>query len=164
MTGAICFPTSDELLAAAYFALHQVGKAPTADEDMRPLLAEAEKHLVQFRDSLIMEMADRTCARLSPAHIIRIWPKVYDLLIERHVEEVWLNPDDADEAEAIPLACAYGLAGLRWLNWMSRGVVPEYSEMTTDYAADFVANRRYLPQAPAWWVERYHKPVQARLL
>ena len=160
----ILFPSPTDLLAAAYFSLVTEGKAPAPDDDMRPLLAKAEAHLVAFRDILIMQMAERTTAKLPPERLLHIWPKVYDTLIEHQTDEVWLNPDDPEEVEGIPLACAYGLASLRWLNWLARGRVPDYVELNSDYAADFISCRRYLPLAPEWWLARYHKPVQARLI
>lgn len=156
----IPFPHPDELLAAAYFSLVADGKTPAPEGDMRPLLARAETHLVNFRDAIIMGMADHTCDRLTPVRALHLWPKVYDMLIEHQLDEVWLNPDDEEEAEGIPLACAYGLASLRWLNWLARGRVPDYAELNNDYAADFVLHRRYLAYAP----QRQNKPSQMRLL
>lgn len=155
----IKFPTAPDLLAAAYFSLVEQGKTPQPEGDMRPLLAKAEMHLVSFRDTLIMQMAERTCDKLPPERLLRIWPKVYDLLIEHQLDEVWLNPDDPEEVEGIPLACAYGLASLRWLNWLARGRVPDYAELNRDYAADFVLHRHYLAYA-----QGQNKPSQLRLL
>lgn len=152
----------DELLAAAYFDLDEHKKTPAPGGDTRPLIEKAVEMWVQLRDVVTITIAERTKSRVPSCHLERIWPKVYDLLCE-YINAGWFDVEWFEPGQPQVIAnCAWGLAYLRVLNWVSAAAI--LNELTVEYTEGFLKEKRFIRYASATWLKRNPHEAQLRLL
>lgn len=140
-----------EYLTLARDSLRQGRK----DGDPRAVITRAEEMWVHDRDLLIESWVDRILdsdrigtdeSNPAYAHLLRIAPKVFDLMNEYDPNSDWSGDVDAGSRHQLVTMAAWGLGNLRWIHRSMSGREEELETLHHDEVKIWLeASRTYQP-------------------